>query len=119
VYVRFGGEFLETYHSNVARRRVLSLRLKAQYIWHLAGSVVGVLVVYGVMHLLGVNDYLGLPVALGLGGLLVVRVYRMSKRYGQYGLMKRNARRMVPKALLSRSRKMFIQLITDHVRTNG
>ena len=25
MYVRFGGEFLETYHSNVARRRVLTL----------------------------------------------------------------------------------------------
>jgi len=91
--------------------------LKAQYIWHLGGSVVGVLVFYGVMHLSGVNDYLGLPVALGLGGLLIARVYRMSKRYGQYGLMKRNARRMVPKALLSRSRKTFIQLTTDYVRT--
>ena len=31
VYVRFGGEFLETYRSNTTRRRVLSLRLKSQY----------------------------------------------------------------------------------------
>ena len=91
--------------------------LKAQYIWHLAGSVVGVLVVYGVMHLSGMNDYLGLPLALGLGGFLIARVYRMSKKYGQYGLMKRNARRLVPKALLSGSRKIFIKLTSDHVRT--
>lgn len=27
VYVRFGGEYLETYHSNMTRRWVLSLRL--------------------------------------------------------------------------------------------
>ncbi len=29
VYVRFGGEFLETYRSNTTRRRVLSLRLNS------------------------------------------------------------------------------------------
>lgn len=28
VYVRFGGEFSETDHSNMARRRLLSLRYK-------------------------------------------------------------------------------------------
>lgn len=92
--------------------------LKAQYIWHLAGSLVGVPVVYGVMHLSGVNDYLGLPLALGLGGLLTRRVYRMSEKYGQYGLMKKEARKAVPGALLSRSRKMFTQLNQDdEVRT--
>lgn len=91
--------------------------LKAQYIWHLGGSVVGVLVMYGVMHIAGVSDYLCLPFALVVGGLLVARVYRMSKQYGQYGLMKRNARNLVPKALLSRSRKTFIQITSDDVRT--
>jgi hypothetical protein len=91
--------------------------LKAQYIWHLGGSVVGVLVVYGVIHLAGLNDCLGLPLALGLGGLLITRLYKMSKKYGQHGLMKRRARKMAPGALLSRSRKPFIQLSNDHVST--
>ncbi len=93
--------------------------LKAQYIWHLAGSAVGVLVVYGVIHLMGINDYLGLPLAFGLWGLLIYRVYRMSRKYGQHGLMKRRARRLAPGALLSKSRKTFIKLTDDHVRTIG
>jgi Domain of unknown function (DUF4133) len=84
--------------------------LKAQYIWHLAGSAVGVLVGYGLLHWAGVCDYVGLPLALALGGLLINRVYRLSKKYGQHGLMKRGARKMVPKALLSRSRNVFIHL---------
>lgn len=91
--------------------------LKAQYIWHLGGSVIGVLVFYGVMHFVGMNDYLGLPVALGLGGLLITRVYKMSKKYGQYGLMKRRARKLAPGAMLSRSRKVFITVYHDDVRT--
>jgi hypothetical protein len=84
--------------------------LKAQYIWHLAGSAVTVLVVCGVMHWTGISDYLSLPFALGLGGLLTVRVYGLSRKYGQHGLMKKEARKAAPGALLSRSRKMFTQL---------
>lgn len=84
--------------------------LKAQYIWHLVGAVMGVLVGYAAVHWAGLNDYLGLPLALGLGGLLVARVYRMSRKYGQHGLMKQRARKMAPPALLSKSRKVFTQL---------
>jgi hypothetical protein len=108
---------LETYHSNVARRWVLSLRLKAQYIWHVAGCAVGALPFYGIEHLLGLNDYIGVATTLGLLGFAVARVYRMSRRFGQHGLMKRKAARMAPKALLSRSRQLFIHLSSDHVRT--
>ena len=84
--------------------------LKAQYIWHLGGSVVGILVLFAVMYIVGISSYICLPVALGLGGFLVSRVYRMSRKYGQHGLMKLSARKSVPKALLSRSRKVFIRL---------
>jgi hypothetical protein len=40
-------------------------------------------------------------------------------RYGQYGLMKRGARKRMPAARLSRSRKVFLQLRGDYVRTIG
>ena len=91
--------------------------LKAQYIWHVAGCVIGMLAFYWLLHCSGVNDYGGLVLALGFGGLSVARVYRMSRRFGQHGLMKRKARKMAPTALLSKSRKLFIQLTRDHVRT--
>ena len=84
--------------------------LKAQYIWHLAGSAVGVMVGFAILHIVGVNSYICVVVALSAGGLLIRRVYAMSKKYGQYGLMKRSARKSAPSALLSRSRKPFIQL---------
>ena len=84
--------------------------LKAQYIWHLGGVVVGDMILFAVMYIVGVSSYICVPVALGLGAFLVKRVYGMSKRYGQYGLMKKSARRGIPPALLSRSRKVFIHL---------
>lgn len=91
--------------------------LKAQYIGHLAGSVIGVLVVYAILYMAGLNAYIALPFALGLGGYLIARVFRMSKKYGQFGLMKRGARRAVPAALFSRNRKLFTQLFSDHAST--
>lgn len=90
--------------------------LKAQYIWHVAGGAVGMLAFYGLLHISGLNDYVGLVLALGVGAVLITRVYRMSRRFGQHGLMKRKARKMMPQALLSKSRKLFTQLTADYVR---
>jgi Domain of unknown function (DUF4133) len=91
--------------------------VKAQYIWHLAGSVIGVLIGFAIIYIVGVNSYICVALALSIGGLLIRRVFAISKKYGQYGLMKRAARKSVPPALFSRSRKPFIQLFSSHVRT--
>jgi hypothetical protein len=91
--------------------------LKAQYIGHLAVSVVGSLVVFAILYISGVSDFIAVPLTLVLGGVVIARVYRISKKYGQYGLMKRGARKAVPVALLSRSRKFFTQLAQSYVRT--
>lgn len=88
--------------------------LKAQYIWYVAAAVIGTLILFAALHIAGVNAYLSVPVAFGVGGILVGRVFRMSKKYGQYGLMKRRARKEVPTALVSRSRKFFIHLFSDY-----
>jgi hypothetical protein len=91
--------------------------VKAQYIWHLAGTVVGALIGFGILHAIGLNSYVCVVVTLGGGGLLVSRVFRMSKKYGQYGLMKRSARRSVPSALITRSRQSFTQLYSSYAST--
>src|ERR1700743_531385 len=82
--------------------------LKAQYIWWVAGIVLGSLVLYAVLYIAGISGYIGIPVTMGLAALGTRRVFRMSKRYGQYGMMKWTARRGVPRALVSRSRRVFI-----------
>jgi len=91
--------------------------LKAQYIGRMAVAMVVVLAVFVALYIAGVSTYVCMPLALGLGGWWMARVFRMSKRYGQFGLMKLGARRRVPAALLTRSRKVFIQLYSDDVRT--
>ena len=93
--------------------------LKAQYIWYVAGTVIGVMILYTVLYIAGVSAYICLPLAFGGGAWLIGRVYRMSRRFGQYGMMKWSARRDVPKALVSRSRKVFILLKTEYGSNAG
>jgi len=52
-------------------------------------------------------------VVLGLGASLFVAVYRLNHRYGQFGLMKRAARRRLPTAARARSRRVFRLMNTE------
>jgi len=87
--------------------------VKAQYIWHLAGAVIGSLALFGILYVIGLSIYICLPLVFGAGGWTIRRVFRMSKKYGQFGLMKLSARKSAPKALLSRSRKVFLELFSS------
>jgi|SRR5580704_1692741 hypothetical protein len=81
--------------------------LRAQYIWWLGGVVIGAMIVFASLYIMGVSAYLCIPLVGGLGAVGVSRVYRMSRLYGEYGLMKRRARRNIPKVIHARSRKLF------------
>lgn len=82
--------------------------LKAQYIWYLGGGVVGLLIVFAVMYIIGLPTYVCIGLILAAGAFLVMKIYAMSNKYGEYGLMKALARKQVPKLIKSRSRKIFI-----------
>lgn len=84
--------------------------LKAQYIWILGGGIVVLLILFAVMYLVGLPSLVCVGAIMCMGTLLVVQVYKMSNRYGEFGLMKKLARKQVPTAIRSRSRKVFIDL---------
>jgi len=81
--------------------------LKAQYIWYLGAGVVGLLILFAALYFFGINQYLCILIVLGAGAGLVVKVYGMSNKYGEHGMMKMMARRGVPKVIKCRSRKIF------------
>jgi hypothetical protein len=89
--------------------------LQAQYIWYLAGALLLVLLMFSILYLMGLSTYLDVPLSLTLGGWLIARIYRLSRKYGQYGRMKARARKAIPTHFRSRSRNSFIQLFSDHV----
>ena len=83
--------------------------LKAQYIWYLGGGIVALLIVFAVMYIIGLPSYICIGVILTSGTLLVIRIYGMSNKYGEHGLMKALARKQVPKVSKSRSRIVFLK----------
>src|SRR3954468_13018460 len=83
--------------------------LKAQYIGYLAGGLVGLLLLFAILYISGVNTYVCLATILLLGFVLFTWVYRLSNRYGEHGLMKKMASRQIPKVIRNNSRKIFYQ----------
>jgi 4-hydroxybenzoate polyprenyltransferase len=83
--------------------------LKAQYIWYLGGGLVGLLLLFAILYLAGVNTYLCLVLILVAGSLLFSRVYKLSNKYGEHGMMKKAAKRMLPKLIRSNSRRLFMK----------
>lgn len=83
--------------------------LKAQYIWYLGGGVVALMIVFAVMYIIGLPSFVCIGIILIAGTVLVVRIYGMSNKYGEHGLMKALARKQVPKVIKSRSRNVFLK----------
>jgi hypothetical protein len=83
---------------------------KAQYIAYLAGGMVSLLVLFAILYIAGLNTYVCLVLILALGTGLVIIVSRLSHKYGQYGLMKKGAKRLVPQFLKFYSRSLFWRL---------
>lgn len=81
--------------------------LKAQYIWYMGGILLVLLVIYIILYMIGINQYLCVGAVLTAGIILTKRVFGMSKKYGQHGLMKLMAQKMVPDAVKCNDRKCF------------
>jgi len=83
--------------------------LKAQYIWYLGGGVVALLIIFSAMYIIGLPSLVCVGVIGVAGTVLVVKIYKMSNTYGEYGMMKMLAKKQLPKAVRSRSRKIFLK----------
>ncbi len=90
--------------------------LKAQYIGYLAGGLVALMLLFAILYICGINTYICLLLIGGSGTALVLSVFRMSHKYGQHGLLKKNAKRSLPNYLKFRSRNTFIHL---KAKSNG
>jgi hypothetical protein len=87
--------------------------LKAQYIAYLAIGLIGLLILFAVLYIMGVNMFVCLALIVVLGAALFMTVYRMSDTYGQYGLLKKMASRSIPVYVKASSRKIFLNLLTE------
>jgi len=84
--------------------------LKAQYIWYLGGGLLALLILFAILYICGVNTFVCLGLILSLGAGLFFCVYSLSHKYGEYGMMKKIAKKGIPKVVRARSRKIFVNL---------
>ena len=98
------------YHVNKGINKSMEFKgLKAQYIWYLAGGLVGSMLLFAILYVSKINNYVSIAVAFGAGGGSIGFAYKLSDKYGEHGLMKRMAKGSIPKVLKSYSRKVFIK----------
>ncbi|HVU97989.1 MAG TPA: DUF4133 domain-containing protein [Puia sp.] len=81
--------------------------LQAQYVWWLGGGVIGLLILFVLLHLCGITSWICLVVTGSAGAIFIRQLYRRSQKYGAYGLMKKRATRRLPASIRSRSRQPF------------
>ena len=81
--------------------------LKAQYIWYLGGGLVILLILFALLYIIGVNTFFCVALIGVLGTVLFTWVYGISNKYGEHGMMKKVAKRVIPAVIKSYSRKAF------------
>jgi hypothetical protein len=76
--------------------------LKSQYLFIFAGGLLGLFVVFVVMYMAGVNQWICIAFGIISALILVYGTFHLNKKYGEYGLMKQQARRNHPRYVISR-----------------
>lgn len=84
--------------------------LKAQYIWYLGGGVVGLMILFAVMYIIGIPSLICVAFIGTAGAFFVYKIYRMSNTYGEHGMMKALAKKQIPKRIKVYSREVFTRL---------
>ncbi len=102
------------YHINKGINKSIEFKgLRAQYIWYFGAGVLVLLILFAAMYMLGINSFICVGVILVTGTGMVMKIYALSNKYGEHGMMKALAARSIPKLVKSNSRKVFIKFSND------
>ena len=102
------------YEINRGINRSIEFRgIKAQYILYLAGGMVGLLLLFAVAFIIGINIYICVGSVFVAAFFLLSAVQPYSKQYGEHGLIKKAAQARMPSYITISSRNIFIHLNED------
>jgi len=76
--------------------------LIAQYLFIFAGGLLGLFVVFVVMYMAGVNQWICIGFGVISALVLVYGTFYLNSKYGEHGLMKSLARRNHPRYIINR-----------------
>ncbi|MDD2856737.1 MAG: DUF4133 domain-containing protein [Desulfuromonadaceae bacterium] len=76
--------------------------LKSQYLFIFAGGLLAVFIIFVVMFMAGISQWICIGFGLIAASVLVWLTFSLNARYGEHGLMKLFARQQHPRYLLNR-----------------
>jgi hypothetical protein len=76
--------------------------LKSQYLFIFAGGLPGLFVVFVVMYMAGVNQWICIIFGVTAASVLVYGTFHLNSKYGEHGRMKAQARRNHPRYVINR-----------------
>ena len=82
--------------------------LKAQYLFIFAGGLLAVFVLFVILYLAGINQWVCIGLGVSSAPLLVWQTFALNRRYGEHGLMKRMANSNHPRFLINRRKPYLI-----------
>lgn len=96
---------METYPINKGIGRSVEFQgLKSQYLFIFAGGLLALFVLFVILYMAGVNQW----ICIGFGGtstsILVWQTFSLNRKYGEHGMMKRSALHSHPRYLINRRR---------------
>lgn len=83
--------------------------LKAQYLFIFIGGLLAVFILFIIMYLIGINQWVCIGFGLVAATVLVWQTFALNAKYGEHGLMKVQARSSHPKYIINRRKfpKLF------------
>ena len=83
--------------------------LKAQYLFIFVGGLLALFILFVIMYMVGINQWVCIGFGLVAATVLVWQTFALNAKYGEYGLMKVQARNNHPKYIINRRKipKLF------------
>jgi len=88
--------------------------LKSQYLFVFAGGLLGVLVVFMIMYIIGINQLICIIFGVVCASILVWGTFYLNEKYGEHGLLKLQALRSHPRFIINR--KKIPSLFTRNIK---
>lgn len=78
--------------------------LKAQYLFIFAAGLLVVFVIFVIMYMMGIDQWVCIGFGVIAASVLVWVTFRMNEKYGEHGLMKLGAKKRHPRYIINRKR---------------
>jgi hypothetical protein len=76
--------------------------LKTQYLFIFAGGLLGLFIVFVIMYMVGINQWVCIGFGIVSALILVYGTFYLNGKYGEHGLMKVQAKRSHPRYVINR-----------------